>query len=378
MIQDEFNKVEVTNDKQLLKVEFGKTQSSETTSKKENTLPDGDLNEKYVGKTIKKVADVNVDYINKVPTHGAQTVVTGSATATTAAAATATTAVAASTVVVVAVATATGISAALHDYHFSFESFIIMSNQLVYELTIFDKNDDKTYLEYEEYDYNSDLEPEKDPMEIAPFLLRVSNRQYNVAQPIFYHSYNEGVFEELELGETYTITLTENRYGGETIYSENFTTYTNTSFNGFNLSGACDMEDGYFEVEMDFVDEDDSFSEFELFFYDPEMPEEINHVFTLQKMAGTQYVYITDEQNNWLIDLTKEWNYEFSYLDGQETVKYAEGSVKFYDWLERKSEFRSFVLNKEANFINNSINVQIDYQDDFGSNRSGPNRINRS
>ena len=367
MVRDEFNNVEVTNEKQLLKVEFGKTQSAEFTSKKENTVPEGDLNEKYVGKTIKKETEINVDYINKVPTHATQTVVTSSTTATTAAAATATTAVAASTVAVVAIATATGISVALHDYHFDFESFIISSNELRYVLTVFDKNDDKTYLEYESYDYEEPyLEGEEyDPMKEAPFLLRVTNREYNVAQPVFYHSYNEGIFEDLVLGETYKITLTENRYGGETIYSESFTTYSNTEFNSFSLSGTSDLEDGYFEVEMRFVDEEERFSNFELCLFDPEMPEEINHVFSLEKISGTQYVYVTNEDNEWILDLTREWGYEFSYLDGEETVNYASGTVIFNDWLGRESMFREFVFTKEANFIENSFDVQLDYQDDF-------------
>ena len=127
MVRDEFNKVEITNDKQLKGVEFGKTQKVEFTAKQENEAPEGDLNEKYVGKTIKKETEINVDYINKVPTHATQTVVTSSTTATTAAAATATTAVVASTVAVVAVATATGISIALHDYKFTFEEFVIIT-----------------------------------------------------------------------------------------------------------------------------------------------------------------------------------------------------------------------------------------------------------
>ena len=138
MIRDEFNQIEVTNDKQLLHTEFGKTQKTEFSSQQENKLPEGDLNEKYVGKTIRKETEVNVDYINKVPSHGAQTVVTSTGTATTAAAATATTAVAASTVAVVAIATVTGISVALHDYKYEFKSLIISSNELRYELYVYD------------------------------------------------------------------------------------------------------------------------------------------------------------------------------------------------------------------------------------------------
>ena len=41
MRNDEFNYIEITNDKQLRGVEFGKTQTAEFTSKKENETPEG-------------------------------------------------------------------------------------------------------------------------------------------------------------------------------------------------------------------------------------------------------------------------------------------------------------------------------------------------
>ena len=367
MIQDEFNKVEITNDKQLLKVEFGKTQKAEFTVKKENEIPEGDLNEKYVGKTIKKVTEVNVDYVNKVPTHASQTVVTTSTTATSAGAAAAATAVTASTVAVVAIATATGISVALHDYYFEFQSFIISSNELTYCLTVFDRNDDKTYLSYEKSDEpnTSDLEEDYDPFKEAPFILKVSNYEYSVSKPIFYHEENEGVFENLVLGETYNITLTENRYGGETIYKDVFVTYSTTEFNDFTISGSCDIEDNFFEVNMDFIDKTDSYSNFAIVLFDPELPEEIRYTFPLQKQAGNQYVTTLDENDNPMIDYTRTWGYEFSYVYEGETINFKQGTVSFEDWQERKSIFNKFVFDKTANFIENSITVKLDYQDDF-------------
>ena len=66
MIRDEFNQIEVTNDKQLLHTEFGKTQKTEFSSQQENKLPEGDLNEKYVGKTI-KFRGFAVDYSEYLP-----------------------------------------------------------------------------------------------------------------------------------------------------------------------------------------------------------------------------------------------------------------------------------------------------------------------
>ena len=99
MRNDEFNKIEITNDKQIRGLEFGKTQDSETISQKENKLPEGELNEKYVGKTIRKQTEVNVQYVNKAtaPAHGSATVT--STTTASNIAATATTVVTAASVV---------------------------------------------------------------------------------------------------------------------------------------------------------------------------------------------------------------------------------------------------------------------------------------
>lgn len=370
MFQDEFNKVEITNEKQLKRVEFGKTQAAEFTSKKENAIPEGDLNEKYVGKTIKKVTEINVDYVNKVPTHASQTVVTNSTTATSAGAAAASTAVAASTVAVVAIATVTGISAALHDYQVDFQTFLISSNELKYELTVIDKNQSDEYLSYEEsgMPYNEpiseDIE-EDDPLKSAPFLLRVFDDEYDEYQPVWYYQ-NSGIFDRLQLGHTYNITLTENRYGGETLFQDAFTTFTNTKFDSFSISGSCDIEDNYFEVEMQFVDETESFSDFALVLFDPENPERTSFTYPLEKQAGLQFVTTTDSDQTPLIDYTKEWGYRFSYKDNGEIVNYDEGTVSFFDWLGRESIFRELVFDKTANFIENSITVTLDYKDDFG------------
>ena len=89
MRNDEFNKIEITNEKQTIGFEFGKTQKLEATSQKENKAPEGELNEKYVGKTIRKQTEVNVKYDNKAtaPVHESTTV-TSTTTATSVASAT--------------------------------------------------------------------------------------------------------------------------------------------------------------------------------------------------------------------------------------------------------------------------------------------------
>ena len=367
MIRDEFNNVEITNDKQLLKVEFGKTQAAEFTSKKENPVPEGDLNEKYVGKTIKKETEVNVDYINKVPTHATQTVVQSTTTATGAAAATATTAVAASTVAVVAIATVTGISAALHDYKYEFKSLIISSNELRYELVVYDalQSEEEYYLSFEDQDQEP-YEEGREEGSSAPFKLRVYNKNYDSTQYLWSYSTNYGSFDHLTLGDTYNIVISENRYGGEEIFSDTFTTFVNSTITNFTLYPYADFELGTFDYSLDYVDDDDSISEIALEFYYPEETERAITSFSLEKETGYKTVSTRNGSDQaTTISLDEELGYRLSYMRGNESCTYTEGTIKFEDYAGRKTEFRSFTLDREANFIDNSITVQLDYEDGF-------------
>ena len=368
MIRDEYNQIEVKNDQQTLKVEYGKTQKIEFSSQKENKLPEGDLNEKYVGKTIKKTADVNVDYVNKVPVHGTQTVATSTASASaTAAATTASSVVAvASTVAITAVAVATGISVAIHDYQYKFSSLIISSNELRYELLVYDKKDEDS--EYLSYETTLDVAPRcaNDVEDAdAPFTLRVYNDNYDSKQYIWAKEYNSGVFEHLELGDSYTIVLSENRYGGEVIYKDTFTTFVNSSFIDFDIPGSADVEQSTFDVYVDFIDDKDIYSDFKVEFYDPNFMDETYATVNLEKQRGFQTVSVLNEQDYPMIELDQEWAYKFSYVEDGTEVNFKEGLVNFYDAQGRESKFNSFIFDKTANFIKNTIDVRLDYTDYF-------------
>ena len=362
MARDEFNNVEVTNDKQLLRVEFGKTQAAEFTAKKENESPEDELNKKVVGKTIKKVTEVNVDYVNKVQTHATQTVVTSSATASTAGTVAATTAVAASTVAVVAIATVTGISVGMHDYKYDIKSFIVSSNELRYELVVYDAmiSEEEYWLSFEESSQDLVTE-ENEGGSSAPFKLRVYNQNYDASQYVWGYSACSGTFDHLTLGDTYNIVLTENRYGGEEIFKDTFTTYVNTSITSFDIYQETDAELGTFDYYLDYVDDEDSLSNILLEFYQPEIPEEAIVSYELAKESGFKTIRTNGE-----LDLNSEWGYRVTYTRGNELVTYKESTIAFKDYRGRKSEYRGFNLNREANFKDNSIEVTIDYEDGLG------------
>ena len=362
MTRDEFNVVEITNEKQVMKVEFGKAQSTEYSFHNDNTVPKGELNEKYVGKTIKKQTEINVQYSKNIPAHGSETVVTSTTTATTVAATTSSVVVAASTVAVAAVAVATGISVALHDYEYKFNSFVVTSDSLTYELFIKDNKKEDEQYDYELQEYNkihknnADEIDEPHEEQSEDFILRVYNDNYDNSNTA-YLNYNYGTFTGLSLGEVYHITLTESRYGGETIFDETFSTAPRTRFYSFYLSDQADFKNNAFYVDLDFIDENDQFSDFTLTF----LEDDGLVSFPLEKVTGRQKV----SQGNTNFRPVDTHNYRFSYKDNGEVVEYEEGSITFVDNTGGSSVANRVIWDKSANYVTKEFKLRLDYQDDF-------------
>lgn len=368
MRNDEFNHVEINNDKITKGLEFGKTQNFEFTSQKENTLPEGELNEKYVGKTIRKKTEVNVEYTNKAPIHGSTTVVSSSTTATSAASAVATVATAASVVAVTVVAVGTGISVALHDYDYKFNNFKVTSDSLSYELFVVDhKNERADGESYEEYEEPSDYESEEESK--APLSLRVYNEYYDYSIPT-YVNYNWGEFVNLKPEQTYHIVLSEARFGGEVIFDEEFSTPKEvtrvSSFNGITWDKTCNFLTNIAEVQLNYQDDFNRFSNFKFALVSEALdavgPSEL--VYDLEKTTEKQEIKLDSKSG---FSLARTYNYQFTYVDSeQEETQIAEsGTVHFEDNSGAKSEFNEFIFDKTANFMNRTFEVQLDFVDDF-------------
>lgn len=352
MIRDEFNNVEIKNENGLSGREFGKTQKIEFSFHNDNKVPEGELNEKYVGKTVKKVTEVNVEYTNKVPTHGI-TVVKGTVTATNVATAATSAVVVASTVAVTAIAVATGISVALHDYKYDMNSFLITSKEISYSLTIVDNRNDKSE-EYQSYEQKN-LKPRRlsnESEEERPFLLKVYNNSYNSSKELFY-GYNEGSFTSLTLGDTYNIVLTENRFGGETIFSESFTTYKNSHFRDINIftSGSAIV------ATLDYIDELEKYDEFYLTLN--KVDGQNAYTFPLEPTTEPQTIEILNMYEDF--DFSSTYQCQLSYLDGEEQVTVDKGNIAF----DSASIVRGVIWDKTADFIKKEFYVTLDYQDDF-------------
>jgi hypothetical protein len=368
MRNDEFNKIEITNEKQTSGFEFGKTQKLEVTFQKDNKLPDGELNEKYIGKTIRKHTEANIQYENKAmaPTHGSTTV-TSATTASNVAATTATVVTAASVVAVTAVAVGTGISVALHNYDYRFNSFKVTSDALYYELLVVDLNDEKRAdgESYEEYDRPNEEDREDESK--APFTLRVYNEYYDYSVPTYYDS-NWGEFTSLKPEQQYHIVLSENRFGGETIFDEQFTTLKEetrvSEFRGISWDKTCNFLTMMMNVKLDYQDDYDRFSDFKFNLKSEVMtadaPNEISY--DLVKTTEEQQIKL---DNNQSFNLVETYEYTFTYMDEGVEVTAESGSVHFEDNSGAESKFNQFIFDKTANFINRTFDVQLDFVDDF-------------
>ena len=367
MRNDEFNTVEVKNDKRTFGIEFGKTQKAEFTSQKDNKLPDGELNEKYFGKTIRKQTETNVQYSSKnVQVHGSTTV-TSATTASNVAATTATVATAASVVAVTAMAVTTGISVALHDYEYEFNSFVVTSDSLSYELFIVDhKNERPDGEPYEEYDRIEEEYIEEEEEEDEPFTLRVYNSNYDYSIPTWLYN-NWGEFTNLEPNEQYHIVLTENRFGGETIFDEVFSTKEEepvSEFRGITWDKKCNFLTNTMKVQLDYTDEKNQYTDFK-FNLTAELVTATGPLYFTYDLEKT-----TEEQEIKLdiysdFDLSLMYDYSFTYKDNGEEVTFDQGTFQFEDNSGAISEFRRFKFDKTANFKNRTFEVQLDYQDDF-------------
>ena len=372
MRNNEYNNVEITNEKQTRGLEFGKTQRAEFTSQKDNKLPNGELNEKYVGKTIRKQTEVNVQYVNKAsaPTH-ASTTVHSAATASSTASAVTTVATAASVVAVTAVAVATGVSVALHDYDYKFNSFLVTDNSLTYELYVVDyKNDERADGQsYETYASAGVGEQVTEEKENEPFTLRVYNDYYDYSIPT-YLDINEGTFTGLTPNQKYHITLSENRFGGETIFDEVFTTKEEdkrvSEFRGVTWDKKCNFLTNEMTIQLDYQDDFDRFSDFK-FTLKSEMvtadgPSEL--VYDLQKTTEEQKIKLDSNQ---MFNLVQTYDYSFTYKDNEQNAVMIidSGTVHFEDNSGAKSEFNKFIFEKTANFLNRTFEVQLDFVDDF-------------
>ena len=359
IVEDEFNNNSAMNDSIAPKNEYSQNKNVEFSSHRSNSIPKDEFSTKNKhANHVKNNENFNKKLTEKaLESTGEAITVTSSTSAAGIAATSSSVIAAAATVTVVAIGTVTGISVALHDYQFKFNYLSVSANELSYQLVITDNNQkDDEYLSYENLEEKRRSESDEEQ-----FTLRVYNTNYDFSHSLWL-GYNENTFTGLVLGQTYNIVLSESRYGGETLYEETFTTVETTSFKGFSIPGTANFVDKTFDVELNYVDNTNSFSEFTLYLEDVEFPEELYATYALVDKPGLQAVNVTNA-NEESIDLHRTYNYKFSYKNNGETIDYSEGQVSFTDTSGAVTSFNSFSINNSVDFEGDSFNVQLNYDD---------------
>jgi hypothetical protein len=196
-----------------------------------------------------------------------------------------------------------------------------------------------------------------------PFVVKLYNLSYSSTNNADY-LYNEGSFQHVVVGDTYTIEVSESRFGGDILYETTFVATYSNYFNSVSFPVNVDLENGTFDIYLDYVDDSDAFSDFTLYLYDLEVPEEINYTFELEKMVGYQTIIGPNSPDK--IDVFKEWGYKFSYKENGETVDYIEDIAQFNDMYGRKSGFHEFVFDKTMSIKERTMDVRLDFDNDFG------------
>ena len=131
--------------------------------------------------------------------------------------------------------------------------------------------------------------------------------------------------------------------------------------NGLEIDTAADIAEGTFNVTLDYQDDYEIISDFKLTMTVTDTRE--SHTFELNKTLESQELDVTDTPINRWWGATFEC--ELSYtIDGYEDSKTLD-NTSFTDKNGRQSTFNQVALDAEANFLENTFKLTLDYKDDF-------------
>ena len=184
--------------------------------------------------------------------------------------------------------------------------------------------------------YQADI----DKAEEGDFSIHLFNGAYEDFQSASSGESNVGVFEGLELGQTYTLEIIQSAEGAETsiLTSTRVTTENYNEFRGFNFDGVADFSDDSFVISLDYVDEGDVYSDFTLHLEDAYEGRR-TRTYKLDKTTEEQKFYF-NEPNSYSSDSyinarNMPFNYSMTYVskeDGEEkTITYKEGKMLFME-----------------------------------------------
>ena len=249
-------------------------------------------------------------------------------------------AVAATTVSVVAVSTLVGIKT-VTDSHASvlFRRFSMVENQLSYVLSLRDFQEDED-----------------------PFSIKVENKSYSSSRELVAGE-NEGVFEGLEPSQVYTVTVSQQRLGGKTIYNESFTFEDNyveppvePQFFGMDFDESADFEHHTFVVTLRYEDPEDALHDFSLHLKPVEGTEAS---FSLNKTLEAQTVSFAEGQlQPWMT-----YTYEIRYFNGDKEITHVGEEFVLQGESTPQAQFFGMDFDHTADFTNRTFDIALLYED---------------
>lgn len=371
---DEFNHVEVTNEKQIRGFEFGGTQNTEFSFQNVkrsgiNPQPDDELNEgiqevkesrktKNVLQEEKELIEQATESSNaSAPTtapvsgSGATASTSGAAASSSAAAASgaasaaASTAAAAGTVVVAAFAVVTAAPVIMSKASAEIRYLEASENEIFYELEL------------------------KDTLEDEKYYVILSNQTYEETQEIEFEEDQEfvtGYFSDLEFEQEYTFEVVEGNNESEItrkLVSKSLKTAAKakvSEFRALRFNKEADYYSKTFPIQLDFIDENNYFSDFKFTLSN----EEISHTYILEKTTNVQNLSLQIPEEDIIFYPFSSFNYEFSYLDKGEIKTFSSDEpFTFKDISGLESVFNSATLSNEADFIERELTITLDYDD---------------
>ena len=144
-------------------------------------------------------------------------------------------------------------------------------------------------------------------------------------------------------------------------------------FRSFTLHDDADYLEKEFYVTLDFDNDYNYYSDFEIILKSEGQP---NAIFTLASVTTKQTISIYDATFNIsdvepvvyeTFSFDTDFEYEFSYYNLKtETREEFTGTKTFTDNSGAVQEFRSFSIDTEANFLTKTISVNLDFDNDYG------------
>ena len=316
MKNDEFNSLKITNDFEVSNREFGQLPKVEFSFHRDNEIKIDDsanknktLNEQIegnadLGETDKLEKFDKTETFSSASSSSSSASTTAQAASTSAATAATSVATAASVIAVASVSVVAGMS--------------VMSNQnATCRWTEF-------YVQGDRLEYGLVLENNEEDN----FIIEVSNEEYLKSNKLE-RGENWGSFENLSVNQVYAIVVKEDVYGGKILVDETFTTKIESRFDGFYFDKTANFEDGTFTVTLNYVDEENKFSDFVFYLEDVSRQVETRklyanndniYAFPLQKTTEPQT--LNAHQEGYEIDLENGlFTYSLSYKENGEQIE---------------------------------------------------------